>query len=102
MSSRNAYLTDQQRRQAVCLYQALLKGKELIEAGEREPQAVTKAMETIIIQAGPSQIDYVAAVDPQSLEPATKERSAWMLAVAVRIGQARLIDNILVDIPKAK
>ena len=99
MSSRNAYLTDQQRSQAVCLYQGLLKGKELIEAGEREPRAVTEQMKETISQAGPSQIDYAVAVNPQTLEPATQESHTWLLAVAVRIGQARLIDNILVDIP---
>ena len=99
MSSRNAYLTDQQRSQAVCLYQGLLKGKELIEAGEREPRAVTEQMKETISQAGPSQIDYAVAVNPQTLEPATQESHTWLLAVAVRIGQARLIDNILVDMP---
>jgi pantoate--beta-alanine ligase len=102
MSSRNAYLSDQQRRQAVCLYQGLLKGKELIAAGEREPRAVTEQMKEIISQAGPSEIDYVVAVDPETLELVTQDSPAWLLAVAVRIGQARLIDNILVDIPKAK
>ena len=102
MSSRNAYLTEQERNQAACLYQALLEGQRLISAGERDPGKVTEAMSRVISQAGPSEIDYVAAVDPQSFEPATQESSAWLLAVAVRIGGARLIDNILVDIPKAK
>ena len=59
-------------------------------------------MKEIIQQAGPSEIDYVVAVDPETLEPATQESHTWLLAVAVRIGQARLIDNILVDIRKAK
>ena len=99
MSSRNAYLTRQQRTQAACLYRALLHGKELIDAGQRDPQLLTKAMETIITQAGPCQIDYLAAVDPHTLEPANEANPSWLLAVAVRIGQARLIDNILVDIP---
>ncbi|NIA07470.1 MAG: cytidylate kinase, partial [Actinobacteria bacterium] len=102
MSSRNSYLGEQQRNQAACLYQALLKGKDLISAGERNPREVTKAIKKVINQAGPSEIDYVVAVDPETLEPATQESPAWLLAVAVRIGQARLIDNILVDIPKAK
>ena len=102
MSSRNTYLSEQQRNQAGSLYQALLKGKELICAGQRNPQEVIEAMREVITKAGPSEIDYLAAVDPQSLESATQQSSAWLLAVAVRIGQARLIDNILVDIPKAK
>ncbi len=99
MSSRNAYLTFEQRTQAACLYRALLHGKQLIDAGQRDSQFVTKAMQTIITQAGPCQIDYVAAVDSQTLEPANEASPGWLLAVAVRIGQARLIDNILLDIP---
>jgi pantoate--beta-alanine ligase len=99
MSSRNAYLTERQRNQAVCLYQALQEGRGLICGGERDPAKVIKAMKGVITRAGPSEIDYVVAVDPQNLEPATQESPAWLLAVAVRIGGARLIDNILVDIP---
>ena len=98
MSSRNAYLTDLQRSQAACLYRALQKGKDLIETGQRDPQVVTEQMERVIVEAGPSQIDYVAAVEPENLEPVTKDSSSWLLAVAVRIGPARLIDNMLVEI----
>ncbi len=56
-------------------------------------------MERIITQAGPCSIDYVAAVDSQSLEPGTAENRSWLLALAVRIGRSRLIDNIVVEIP---
>jgi pantothenate synthetase len=59
-------------------------------------------MERIIVEAGPSQIDYVAAVDPKNLEPVTKDSPSWLLALAVRIGPARLIDNILVEISADK
>ena len=102
MSSRNAYLTLQQRSQAACLYRALLKGKDLIEVGQRDPQVVTEVMKKIIAQAGPCQTDYIVAVDPQTLEPVKKDSPVWLLAVVVWIGQARLIDNIVVDISKAK
>ena len=98
VSSRNAYLSKEQRTQAVSLYQGLLKGKQLIEAGQRDVQVLTKAISEIISRAGPCHIDYVAAVDPQTLEPITNQSKTWLLAVAVRIGQARLIDNIVVDI----
>ena len=98
MSSRNAYLSESQRNRAGCLYQGLLKGKQLIRSGERNPEHVIKALKEVINGAGPSEIDYVAVVDPQTLEPATQASRTWLLAVAVRIGPARLIDNILVDI----
>ncbi|MCK4850875.1 MAG: pantoate--beta-alanine ligase [Phycisphaerae bacterium] len=99
MSSRNAYLDAKQRKQANCLYQALQEGKKLIEGGQVDRDKVTAAMERVITQAGPCSIDYVAAVDSQSLEPATAENRSWLLALAVRIGRSRLIDNIVVEIP---
>ncbi len=101
MSSRNAYLDPQQYLQAACLYQALLKGRELIQAGNTNRPAIITAMEETINQAGPCTIDYAEAVDPQTLEPVEKTASAWLLALAVRIGPARLIDNLVVEIPPA-
>ncbi len=102
MSSRNAYLDAKQRKQANCLYRALQEGKKLIEGGQLDRDKVTAAMARIITQAGPCSIDYVAAVDSQNLEPGTAENHSWLLALAVRIGPARLIDNILVEIPGDK
>ena len=102
ISSRNVYLDPKQRKQANCLYRALQEGKKLIESGQVDRDKLTAAMERIITQAGPCSIDYVAAVDSQSLEPATPENRSWLLALAVRIGPARLIDNILVEIPGDK
>lgn len=99
MSSRNAYLDAGQRKQASCLYRALREGKKLIEAGQMDREKVTAAMERIITQAGPSSVDYVAVVDSQSLEVATIKSRSWLLALAVRIGGTRLIDNIVVEIP---
>ena len=101
MSSRNAYLDQKQRKQAGCLYRALQEGKKLIEQGQVDRQKLTEAMARIIKDAGPCSIDYVAAVDEQSLEPATEQSPRWLLALAVRIGRARLIDNIVVEIPVA-
>ncbi len=99
MSSRNAYLDAEQRKQANCLYRALQEGKKLIESGQVDRDKVTAAMESIIKGAGPCSIDYVAVVDSQSLEPASKQSRRWLLALAVRIGRAKLIDNIVVEIP---
>ena len=102
MSSRNAYLNPQQRSQASCLYRALQEGKKLIESGQMDRDRITAKMEGIIKEAGPCTIDYIAAVDSQNLEPPTPETQCWLLALAVRIGPARLIDNILVEIPTDK
>ena len=97
MSSRNAYLSEQQREQAGCLYKAMLKGQELIASGEQDAEKVIGAMRQVISQAGVSEIDYIEAVDAETLEKATQTSQTWLLAAAIRIGQARLIDNILVD-----
>ena len=97
MSSRNAYLSQQQREQAECLYKALLKGQELIASGQRDTDKVAGTMRQVISQAGVSEIDYVEAVDAETLEKATQASQTWLLAAAIRIGRARLIDNILVD-----
>ena len=102
MSSRNAYLDAKQRKQAVCLYRALREGKKLIEGGEVDGDEVSAAMARIITEAGPCSIDYVAAVDSQNLEPATAQSRSWLLALAVRIGGTRLIDNMQVEIPGNK
>ena len=99
MSSRNALLNAPQRSQARCLYQALLEGKKLIEAGQKAPQQIIAAMEKIIKEAGPCRIDYTAVVDAETLEPADKDSRTWLLALAVKIGSVRLIDNILMEIP---
>ena len=101
MSSRNAYLNPQQRRQATCLHKALLKGRGLIQAGKTDRSAIIAAMEDVINQAGPCTIDYAEAVDSRTLEPAENTTAAWLLALAVKIGPARLIDNMLVEIPPA-
>ena len=102
MSSRNAYLDAKQRKQANCLYRALQEGKKLIEGGQVDRDKVRTAMERIITQAGPCSIDYVAVVDANTLEQATKQSPNWLLGVAVRIGRSRLIDNIVVEIPGCK
>lgn len=102
MSSRNAYLSPAQRRQAVCLSEALALGERMILAGERDPAAVVQAMRDAIEAAGPCTIDYVAIVDPQQLEPRSRLDGPCLLALAVRIGPARLIDNRLVDAPAAR
>lgn len=98
MSSRNIYLKGGHRQQATCLYRALQEAERMIRAGERNAQRVEAVMKEIIAAAGPCTIDYTAAVDEQTLEPAKPDSRIWLLAVAVRIGQTRLIDNIRVEL----
>jgi pantoate--beta-alanine ligase len=107
MSSRNAYLSTEERARAVCLIRALEHGRDLVASGQRSREHVEREMREKIVQiAGPCgtgfqavTIDYVVAVDAESLESAESLGGRILLAGAVRIGRTRLIDNIVVDVP---
>jgi len=99
MSSRNAYLTPPQRRQAASLYAVLSWAGEQIEAGQRDPQWLAAQMRNRLTAAGPCAIEYISVVDADDLSPKATVEGRCLLALAVRIGQARLIDNLVVDVP---
>jgi pantoate--beta-alanine ligase len=99
LSSRNVYLTPEQRRQATILYRALEEGRALVQAGERSAAAVTQRL-TSLIQATPgAQVDYVAVVDGLSLQPLERLHGKVLVALAVKFGATRLIDNRVMDLP---
>jgi pantoate--beta-alanine ligase len=100
VSSRNKYLSPQQRKDAAIIYKSLLKCQELIETGLTDPnKIVTKVSE--VLQTVPSvQIEYVSIVDAETLQVIDKIAGKLLVAIAVRIGSARLIDNIILDIAK--
>ena len=95
-SSRNVYLTPQERREAPVLYRALQKGRALIEGGERRTEAVIAAMQAVIADALHAQIDYIEIVDPKHIQPVNAISGEVLLALAVRFSKARLIDNMVV------
>ena len=98
MSSRNAYLSAEERREAPALYRALMVGQKMIAQGERRAQRVVEAMRDVIEPQRSAKIDYIEAVDAKNLAPVTELKDSILLAVAVRFGKARLIDNALVRI----
>ncbi|TET37727.1 MAG: pantoate--beta-alanine ligase [Planctomycetota bacterium] len=101
MSSRNAYLSGDERREATALFRALTAGGAVIERGEREASRIRAAMQEVIESAKGVQTDYLEAADAETLE--IRERlipGRVVLAGAVFLGKTRLIDNILVDIPE--
>lgn len=100
VSSRNAYLTEPQRVQAQCLYRALCQAKSLIEGSETDSATVVAAMRRAIADAGPARVDYIDIVDPESMQPVPHIERRVLIALAVRIGSTRLIDNLQVD-PRA-
>ncbi len=97
MSSRNARLTPEQRAQAVCLYQALLKARGLFQAGEARPSAYLSAMRQRVEQEPDTGIDYISLVDPDNLQEPSHVEGRALAALSVRIGTVRLIDNMILD-----
>lgn len=97
LSSRNAYLSPPERTQALCLSRALSFAREQIAGGARDTGRLLSAMRTQIESAGPCVIDYVDLVDADELTPKPRIEGRCLIALAVRIGRTRLIDNIVVE-----
>jgi pantoate--beta-alanine ligase len=98
MSSRNAYLDADQRNQAVALIESLRLGEGMIRCSRPPADEVITAMRNHVASRAPAgEIDYVQVVDPQTLQDVAATDQPVLLALAVRIGKARLIDNMLVD-----
>ena len=96
-SSRNTYLSAEERKAALCLSRGLNKGKAAVEDGETDAEKV-KAIITAEIVAEPlSRIDYVEIVDWNNLEPVSSTEGSILAAVAVYIGKTRLIDNFIIE-----
>jgi pantoate--beta-alanine ligase len=95
MSSRNIYLGPKQRKDAVCLYRSLKKAEELVGSGENSAAHVMTEMRRIIGRVKGARVDYIAVVNSETLEPVKEIKGKTLIALAVRIGKARLIDNVL-------
>ena len=98
MSSRNVYLTPEERRAAPVLHRALGEAAALIRAGERRPEAVRDALTRSIAAEPLAWLDYAAVVDVETLDTPARLTGRTLLAVAARFGAARLIDNVCLDI----
>jgi pantoate--beta-alanine ligase len=96
MSSRNVFLSQDERRMAPLLSQALRAGEQMILSGIVDAAAIERSMQQTIGQAPAIQVEYLAVCDPDSLEPLTTVATRVVLLGAIRIGAIRLIDNLLV------
>jgi pantoate--beta-alanine ligase len=102
MSSRNVYLSPDQRNDATSLYRSLLHAETRIKSGERSVRQVKKEMEEIILSARATAIDYIAFLQPAAFREITIiEPEEVLIALAVRFGNTRLIDNRIIEVPKA-
>ena len=95
-SSRNTYLSEEERKAALILSKTVALGKELAKT-EKDANKVVEAMKKNIETEPMAKIDYVEAVDALSMAPVEKLEGTCMLAMAVYIGKTRLIDNTLIN-----
>jgi pantoate--beta-alanine ligase len=97
MSSRNNYLTPEQRISALSLYKSLQKARALVESGIQDANKIIKAA-TELIQSHPgTEIDYIVIGDTETLDDAKTIDRPVLMALAVKVGRARLIDNSILN-----
>lgn len=92
-SSRNTYLSPEERRAALCLSQSIAIGRSMAEKGEKDTRVILEAMRRHIEKEPLARIDYVEAADGVTMQPAERIDGETLFAVAVYIGKTRLIDN---------
>jgi pantoate--beta-alanine ligase len=101
MSSRNAYLTGKQRKAATVIYKCLQEASDWIKSGIIDGATVRGFMqERILKETGISSIDYAGVYDPETMIDVSEIRGDTLLAVALKVGDTRLIDNMLVTVIK--
>jgi pantoate--beta-alanine ligase len=94
MSSRNAYLSDDDRRAALILNRALRAAAQAVESGERDATVVAAVLTDMVASEPGVRLDYAAVVDADDLEPLRRLDGDVLLALAAFVGRARLIDNV--------
>jgi pantoate--beta-alanine ligase len=97
MSSRNRYLSADERQQSLVLIRALLAASELIANGETSSAPLVTAMREAFAAEPAARVDYIAVVDPDTLLPIRDITRGGMLAVAAYIGTTRVLDNVLTN-----
>jgi len=97
LSSRNAYLSPQQRQDALVLFRSLLRVRELFADGERNPAILIKAAKNVLSGSSAVRLDYFEIVDPDELTPLALINQPALVAVAAFVGNPRLIDNIVLE-----
>jgi len=97
MSSRNAYLTPEQRASAVCLSQAIHLLKQKVAQGVRSVPDLVKEAQAFILSFDHTRVDYIELCHPRTLEPVETVQAETLVAMAVQVGKSRLIDNALIE-----
>ena len=97
MSSRNAYLDPQQRKQALVLRRSLLRAEKLLKEGEHNAAKLIAVAREEFSREAAVRVDYIEIVDSENLDPVKDVSRGALLAVAAYVGTTRLIDNLLVE-----
>ncbi len=92
MSSRNALLSPDERRGAKILFESLHEGKRLIQLNLRRGNGILRRMRAVIQKVPSARVEYIAIVDPETLEPVRRVKRPALLLLAARVGKTRLID----------
>ena len=100
LSSRNVYLTSEQRQEALRLSQSLREAQTLIQSGERRSDVILKRVREILKAGKDMRIDYAELRHPETLEEVSRIDGPTLLALAVFLGTTRLIDNCVLNIPQ--
>lgn len=104
LSSRNAYLTDEQRSAAGVIYRALSQAKEVYMEGERNPKRMAEVVRAQVEAEPLARLEYVGVVDAESMEKFDRipEDRPVLIALAARVGKTRLIDNVVIQPARQK
>lgn len=97
MSSRNKYLNPEERKNALVLHRSLLHARDRVKSGEKSAAKIRDEVVEMISETPGSVIDYVEIVDADELEPIEQFNAAAVMALAVKFGATRLIDNITLE-----
>lgn len=100
MSSRNTYLSEEERKSALCLYKGINLAKDMIKNGERDAEKIVSSVINLISNTPLTRIDYVKLCHPETLEYIEKGeiKENVLLALAVFVGNTRLIDNSILEV----
>ena len=98
MSSRNAYLTPDQRPAALTLYRSLVQARKRVETGERNAAQILNEARDLITSQPETDIDYLSICDPETLIDVERIDRTALMALAVKVGKTRLIDNTILPV----
>lgn len=96
MSSRNVYLKPKERREAVSLYRSLQRAREMFDEGQTDPFRIHDEIDRIISGNETIEIEYIEIVETEEFQPVTKVNKGTLIALAAKVGNTRLIDNIII------